>query len=267
MTNERRVLVHPDWEALVASVAARFLTKIIDVLEEKDEIHIVLTGGTTIGDGVLGAINASPARDTVAWSRVHFWWGDERWLPAGDPERNDEQAFDALLSHIALDPAKVHRFAASDAGLDLEAAAAAYADELAAATEDERGFPVFEIMFLGVGPDGHVASLFPGKDEVLVRDRTVVAVRGAWKAPSERLSLTLPVINASERLWMALAGGDKASVLGLALAGASVDEVPVAGVRGRKRTVFFVDQEASAEVPESLIAPSEEFHALVDQNR
>lgn len=266
MTNERRVLVHPDKEALVASVAARFLTKIIDVLEEQDDAHVVLTGGT-VGGGVLAAINASPARDTVDWSRLHFWWGDERWLPAGDAERNDRQAFDALLSHIALDPAKVHRFAASDAGIDLDAAAAAYAEELAAATEDERGFPVFEVMFLGVGPDGHVASLFPGKAEVHERKRTVVAVRGAAKAPAERLSLTLPVINAAERLWMALAGSDKASVLGLALAGASVDEVPVAGVLGRKRTVFFVDKAASAEVPESLIAPGDEFHALVDQHR
>lgn len=266
MTNERRVLVHPDKEALVASVAARFLTKIIDVLEERDEAHVVLTGGT-VGGGVLAAINASPARDTVDWSRLHFWWGDERWLPKGDPERNDQQAFEALLSHVALDPAKVHPFAASDEGLDLDAAADAYAAELAAATEDERGFPVFEIMFLGVGPDGHVASLFPGRDELHDTSRTVVPVRNSPKPPTERLSLTMPVITAAERLWMALAGGDKASVLGLALAGASMDEVPVAGVQGRRRTVFFVDQEASAEVPDSLIAPGDEFHALVDTAR
>jgi 6-phosphogluconolactonase len=84
----------------------------------------------------------------------------------------------------------------------------------------------------------------------------VIAVRNSPKPPAERLSLTRPVINASERVWLVLAGSDKASALGLAMAGASRDEVPVAGIKGRRRTVFFVDSAAAAEVPENLIAPS-----------
>jgi len=87
-------------------------------------------------------------------------------------------------------------------------------------------------------------------------ERAVVPVRNSPKPPAERLSLTRPVLNASERIWLVLAGVDKASALGLALAGASYTEVPVAGAKGRKRTVFFVDKDAAAEVPENLISPS-----------
>ena len=85
--------------------------------------------------------------------------------------------------------------------------------------------------------------------------RSYPSVRNAPKPPPDRLSLTLPAINTSQRVWMVLSGAEKASALGLALAGASEDEVPVAGVQGRKRTVFFVDQAAAAQVPERLIAP------------
>ncbi|PJJ63186.1 6-phosphogluconolactonase [Compostimonas suwonensis] len=255
MTNERRVLVHSDKNALSGSVAARFLTKTVDILEESAEAHIVLTGGS-VGIAVLAAINSSSARDTVDWSRVHFWWGDDRWLPEGDAERNDRQAADALLDHIAVPGENVHPFATSDSGLDLDTAALAYAEELAEHAEDGASLPRFDITFLGVGPDGHIASLFPDQPGIRVTETTTIPVRNSPKPPPERLSLTRPAINSSERIWLVLAGADKASALGLALAGASYTDVPAAGAKGRKRTVFFVDQEAAAEVPESLIAPS-----------
>jgi 6-phosphogluconolactonase len=255
VTNERRVLVHPDKATLAGSVAARFLTKMIDVLDEKDVAHVVLTGGS-MGSAVLEAINSSPARDTLDWSRVHFWWGDERWLPEGDIERNDAQARAALLDHLPIAPEQVHPFAASDAGVELDRAAEDYAAELAAAADGDAKVPVFDIVFLGVGPDGHIASLFPERSGPKVTDHTVISVRRSPKPPAERLSLTLPVINSADRIWLVLAGSDKAGALGLALAGASVHEVPVAGAQGRKRTVFFVDSDAAAEVPENLIARS-----------
>jgi 6-phosphogluconolactonase len=255
MTTDRRVLVHPDKESLAGSVAARFLTKVIDILDEFDEAHIVLTGGT-MGAAVLAAIRSSPASHSVDWSRLHFWWGDERFVPKGDPDRNDLQAREALLDHVPVDESKVHAFPASDEIGDLDEAARVYAQELADEAPEGAKYPRFDIMFLGVGPDGHIASLFPGHPEIRIRDVSVVPVRNSPKPPPLRLSLTLPVIQSADRIWMVLAGGDKASAIGLALAGASVDEVPVAGAQGRKRTVFFVDQEAAAEVPEALIAPS-----------
>lgn len=255
MTNERRVLVHSDSDALAASITARFLTKTVDLLDENDRVNIVLEGGR-IAIKVLATINASPARDSVDWSRVHFWWGDERWLPAGDAERNDVKAREALIDHLDIPAENVHTCPAADGDLDLDQAAAAYADELARHADGEGGLPRFDITFLGVGPDGHTASLFPDRPEVLERDATVVAVRNSPKPPAERISLTRPAINSSQRIWVELSGADKASVLGLALAGAAYTEVPIAGMKGRKRTVFFVDSDAASEVPEGLIAPT-----------
>ena len=256
MTNERRVILHADKPALAGAVAARFITKSVDLINEFGEVTVVLTGGT-MGSAVLEAINTSPARDTIDWSRVNVWWGDERWLPAGDPERNETQARDALLDHVALDAARVHPFAASDGPLDLDAAAAAYAAELSEHAGRGGPLPWFDITFLGVGPDGHVASLFPEKPGIRETDATVISVRNSPKPPPERLSLTLPVINSSARVWLVLAGPDKAAALGLTLAGASINEVPAAGVEGRRRTLFFVDAEAAAEVPENLVDPGQ----------
>ena len=253
MTNARRVLVHADKRALAGSVAARFITKVVDLLDQQPRVNIALTGGS-VGSAVLEAINESPARDCIDWSRVILWWSDERWLPRNDAERNDTQARIALLDHVALRADNIHWCAASDSGMNLDAAATAYAVELAAAALDGRATPRFDILFLGVGPDGHVASLFPDSPGIRVTEGTVVAVRNSPKPPPERLSLTLPVINSADRIWLTLSGPDKASALGLALADASTWEVPVAGIKGRLRTVFFVDREAAAEVSEDLIA-------------
>lgn len=247
------MLVHPDKAALAASVAARFMTKMVDLLDEFGRATVVLTGGT-MGSAVLTAINESPARDTIDWSGVHFWWGDERWLPRGDADRNETQARAALLDHISIEPGNIHAFPASGEGIELDAAAEAYALELQANAEEGETLPRFDITFLGVGPDGHVASLFPEAAGIRETEATVIAVRNAPKPPPERLSLTLPVINSSTRIWMVLAGADKASALGLSLAGASINEVPAAGVEGRRSTLYYVDKEATAEVPENLTA-------------
>jgi len=251
VTSARRVLIHQDKSALAGSVAARFITKVVDLLEQQPEVNVVLTGGS-VGISVLSAINDSPARDSIDWSRVSLWWGDERWLPDGDPERNDRQARDALLDNVALTPTRIHPFASSDASESLDEAAVRYSTELASVSDST--YPRFDITFLGVGPDGHIASLFPDSTGLRVADESVIAVRQSPKPPPERLSLTLSAINSSDRIWLVLAGADKASALGLALAGASIDEVPVAGVAGRLRTVFFIDQEAATDVPAELIA-------------
>lgn len=253
--HDRQVLVHADRPTLATTVAERFLSTTEKTLQKRSSAHIVLTGGS-IGIGVLAAVASSPARDDIDWSKVHFWWGDERWLPRADPERNELQARQALLETIDIPASNIHAFAASDEGVDLDTAARQYADQLLEHATAGESLPHFDLTFLGVGPDGHIASLFPEHNEIQVTDRTVVPVRDSPKPPPERLSLTLRAINSSERVWMVLAGADKASALGLALAGASRNEVPAAGVHGSRRTVFFVDEEAAAEVPAELISPS-----------
>lgn len=254
MSNERRVLVHRDKQALATAVAARFITKMVDILDEQGTAHVVLTGGS-VGINVLSAINESSARDTIDWTRVHFWWGDERWLARHDAERNELQARVALLDHIDVPEENVHPMAAAGEGIDLDAAAAGYAEQLGANAPFGALMPSFDITFLGVGPDGHIASLFPHRSAIREREASVLSVRRSPKPPAERITLTRAVLNSSERVWLVLAGSDKASALGLALAGASRDEVPVAGIKGRRRTVFFIDKAAAAEVPENLIAP------------
>ncbi|HEV7956648.1 MAG: 6-phosphogluconolactonase [Microbacteriaceae bacterium] len=253
MTSERRVLVHRDTPSLADAVAARFITKMVDLLDEKREAHIVLTGGG-VGIAILTAINNSGARESVDWARVHVWWGDERWLPADHADRNDRQAREALLDHVALRPENIHPFPADGEFDDLDEAARAHAATLAAAAREGAALPLFDITFLGVGPDGHVASLFPNAPGIHVTDDSVIAVRNAPKPPPERLSLTMGAINSSDRVWLALAGADKASALCLALAGVSPIEVPAAGPAGKKRTVFFVDAAAAADIPEDLIS-------------
>ncbi len=256
MSIERRVVVYADKQSLSESLASRFLKRVSRVIASRGEATIVLTGGT-MGYAVLAAVNDSPSRDSVDWTKVNFWWGDERWLPDGDAERNETQARDALLAHIPLDETRVHPFAASDSGVELDAAAEAYATELKASGPAGAEYPAFDITFLGVGPDGHIASLFPERPGIREDRRTVIPVRNSPKPPPERLSLTLPVINSSERIWLVISGPDKASALGLALADASVFEVPAAGAHARKSTLFLVDEAAAAEVPKELTTPEE----------
>ncbi|KRB38173.1 UNVERIFIED_CONTAM: 6-phosphogluconolactonase [Microbacterium sp. SLM126] len=249
---EKRVVISHDPSSLAESVATRFLSRVSKRVEEGKLAHVSLTGGS-MGSAVLAAAARNPRLTTIDWSRVHFWWSDERFVPRGDADRNEKQARAALLDALDLPAGNIHAAAASDEGMGLDAAAEAYAAELAAFSGSEGPWPSFDVCFLGVGPDAHIASLFPDRPEILLTDRAVVPVRDSPKPPPERVSMTRPVINSSKRVWMVLSGADKASALGLALAGASYASVPAAGAKGRKRTVFFVDLDAAAQVPPELI--------------
>lgn len=262
MPHERRVIVHTDPQALAVAVAARFVTTVADLLSQRDAVHVVLTGGS-VGIAVLRAIGEHADRDSIDWNRVHVWWGDERWVARDHGDRNAVQAREALLNHVAIPSQNVHEFAAADDGTLLLDAAAAYRDDLLTAGGGR--MPTFAVTFLGVGPDGHVASLFPEREGPRHTESTVLAVEDSPKPPPQRLTLSLPLLNSSERVWLVLAGADKASALGLALAGASPADVPVAGVQGTERTIFFVDEAASSEVPESLITPPEYWTGAMDQ--
>lgn len=264
-TIQKRVIVRGDPAALAEAVASRFLQRIDKRTSNGKIAHICLTGGS-MGSAVLAAAADQGRVSEIDWSLVHFWWGDERFVPAGAAERNDATA-DVLFDRIDVPTDNIHRIATSDDEMDLDAAAAAYERELArfgpavtAATGEVTGpWPTFDICFLGVGADGHIASLFPDRHEIQVTERAALPVRDSPKPPPERVTLTRPVINSSRRVWLVLAGADKASALGLALAGASYASVPVAGAKGRRRTIFFVDEAAAEHVPPQLIEGDETY--------
>ncbi|MFS0867651.1 6-phosphogluconolactonase [Microbacterium sp. 179-B 1A2 NHS] len=251
---EKRVVVFPDADALASGIAEQFVRRARKRAAAGKTSHVLLTGGNAC-TAVLRAIGEHPSRGDVDWSSVHFWWGDERFLPRDAADRNERTATDALLSRIDVPGGNIHAIPAADEGVDLDAAVARYTDELAGFGTDDQAWPVFHVCFLGVGPDGHIASLFPDRTEIADTEHSVLPVRDSPVPPSDRITLTRPVINSARRVWLVLPGQDKASALGLALAGASYHSVPAAGAKGRKQTVFFVDQAAAGSVPEELIDP------------
>ena len=253
--SEASVVVHSDAEVLAHAAAARLAVRLLDAQAERGSASVVLTGGR-VGGQVLRELRDSPARDAVDWRLVDVWWGDERWVAAGDPERNDVLAREALLDSVPVDPARVRSFPAPGAwsAHDPEAAADAYAQDLAAAAkpEDHGDVPRFDVLLLGVGEEGHVASIFP-ESPAVYEDRSVVAVRGCPKPPPVRLTLTLPAIRAASEVWLMTAGESKAGAVALALSGAGEVQVPAAGARGRVRTLWLLDRAAASRLPTSLI--------------
>ena len=245
------VIVHPDAEVLAAGAAARLLTRLVDAQAERGVTSVVLTGGT-IGIAVLRAVGATSARAAVDWQRVDVWWGDERWVDADSPDRNERQAREALLDALDLDPARVHPMGAPggpDAGP--EAAAARYSEELAAAAPRGADVPPFDVLLLGMGPEGHTASIFP-ESPAAHDERTVVAVHGCPKPPPTRISLGFRALTAAREVWVVAAGSEKAPVVARALPGADRAQVPVAGARGRVQTLWLLDESAAADLPREL---------------
>lgn len=248
----RGVVVHPDASVLAHAVAARLLTRLLDLQSLRQPLHVVLTGGT-VGIRTLAAVAGNPVRDAVDWSGVHLWWGDERFLPDGDPERNETQARDALITVLgdALPTENVHPMACrSDAVGTPEESAALYREELArfapAGAPGGLAVPAFDVLMLGMGPDGHVASLFPGHEGLAVGGTATAGVHGSPKPPPERVTLTFDSLRAAREVWVVAAGAEKADAVASALAGAPVETTPAAGAVGQERTLWLLDAAAAA---------------------
>ncbi len=248
------VVVHHDKQFLADDAAARLVLAIIDAQSSRGQADIVLTGGS-MGLAVLVSLRQSPAKDTIDWRHLNLWWSDERFLPSGDPERNVTQARQALLDSVPLDPSRVHPMPSTDGpdGSDVDAAAARYGAELAAAAPRGRDVPEFDLLMLGVGPDAHVASLFPEHPALHERDASTIGVRGAPKPPPVRVSMTFPSLCSARDVWLLVSGPEKAGAVGLALSGAGQMQAPAAGAVGLRSTTWFLDRAAAAHVPPQLI--------------
>jgi 6-phosphogluconolactonase len=234
------VLIHPDAAGVAAMAGGRLLAAVQEAVVERGAAHVALTGGS-MGSALVAALAEHPQRQIVDWSRVHVWWGDERYLPAGDADRNDTQNDRAGLTRLGLLPEHVHRVAGPDTSRSAEAAAAAYEQALR-----DHGAGMWDIALLGVGPDGHVASLFPGHPAQLTDDVLAVAVHDSPKPPPDRVSITLTCLGNSRQVWFVVAGADKADAVMHAVVGAPAQQSTAAQVRGLERTLWLVDEAAAS---------------------
>lgn len=239
MSATPRVEVHPDSAALATAVAGELLTRLADAQAAGGVPQIVLTGGTIAEDIHRELARLSPASE-VDWSQVVVWWGDERFVPPDSPDRNAGQARAAFLDAVGVDPARVHEMPSTADAADVDAGAASYAAVLSEHAAD------FDVLMLGIGPDGHIASLFPGFAQLAVTDRAAVGVTGSPKPPPERISLTFPVLNRARSVWFLVSGDGKADAVARALGGADVHDVPAAGVTGHDETIWFLDRPAAS---------------------
>ena len=202
---------------------------------------IVLSGGST--PRTLYRLLASEFRTQIPWAHVQVFWGDERYVPAEDPRSNYRMAKETLLDHVPCPPANIHPMPTNYRSADV----AARDYELTLRTHFVGEWPRFDLVLLGIGDDGHTASLFPGSLALAERTRWVVAAR-APVDPHVRLTLTLPALSRAASVYVLVAGATKADALGHVLEGAGDwIKYPAAGLRlGATSVIWWADREAVA---------------------
>lgn len=241
MPLELKILSDPN--EVAAAVAERFLQRMTAAQGRGEEPHVALTGGT-IAHAIHRQIAQQAAQYDVDWSRIVFWWGDERFVAPDSDERNALDARTAFLDVVGA--TQVHAMPSTDAAPDVDAAATAYSDLIRSSGGRE-----FDLVMLGMGPDGHVASLFPGFPQLDV-DAIAVPVTGSPKPPPERVSLTFAAMNRTRAAWFLVTGAEKADAVHRALADTGdVHETPARGVspaplEGAGETTWFLDLAAAS---------------------
>jgi 6-phosphogluconolactonase len=240
---------YPDSGLLVDAAGNRLIDTIQTAVADRGRAVIVLTGG---GNGIALLQHLGTHGQQIDWSKVHLFWGDDRYVPEDDDERNYKQARAALLDHIDIPSSNVHAMPASDGefGADLAAAALAYEQVLAANAEPGYPTPNFDVHLLGMGPEGHINSLFPDTPAVRETTRMVVSVEDSPKPPPQRITLTLPAIRRSREVWLMVSGAAKAEAAAAAIGGADPVSVPAAGAVGLQTTLWLLDKEAAAQLLE-----------------
>lgn len=218
---------------LVSDVSQRLAARVESIKASERPPRLVLTGGTIAGK-LYGELSAADAD----WAAAHYWWGDERFVPVGHQDRNDRMAHEGFLDRLSIPADHIHPMPAHGCDKSMAQAADDYALTL---PEDP-----FDVVLLGLGPDAHVASLFPGFPQVTELTRRVVEVFDSPKPPPERITLTFPALNHTRATWFIVSGADKADAVAKAHADVPVDEAPATGARGQQETVWFLDAAAAA---------------------
>src|SRR6202161_3833379 len=221
-----------DSDRLVAAVGERLIDVVDAAIAARGRALVVLTGGGN-GNRLMRFLATESAR--IDWTKVHLFWGDDRYVTEDDDERNEKQAREELLDHMDIPARNVHAMPAADGefGNDLAAAALAYEQILAANAEPGDPTPNFDVHLLGVGPEGHINSLFPDTHAVRETTRMVVEVEDSPKPPPLRISLTLPAIQRSREVWLLVSGAEKAEAVAAAVGGDDPVSIPAGRAIGR----------------------------------
>ncbi|MFT4295561.1 MAG: 6-phosphogluconolactonase [Micropruina sp.] len=226
-------------DELADRAAAMLVDRIAAIQADPERIvHLCLTGGR-IAHHLYEIFGAQIEGSGVDPGRLELWWTDERFTSTDDPARHAGPTLALLAGQFALDPARTHPMPAADGVADADAAAATYAKEL-------RDVP-FDICLLSVGPEGHVAGIFPGHPSFDAQTQPVIGLTGSPKGEDDRISLTVPALSRSREVWFLLSGPDKAGVAARALQGSP--DIPAGVVRGTDDTLWFIDRDAAAELP------------------
>lgn len=272
----RKLVVYPNKDVMIQAGAQRFVLALLDLLAERlpdgthrTRVDVALSGGSAAQP--LGLVLDDPLAETIDWPRVHFWWSDERFVPAYDTDRNALEARRLLLDKLVADgklpESNIHEMAADSRSADeiADAMADADSDDEAAHTAADaandalldtaaRDYeaelirelgpePAIDLMILGMGPDGHYASLFPGHDEIKVTERLTVGVNHSPKMPPLRVSLTAPMIARSRHTWFFAAGAGKADSLAHVFAKPNNPDYPSSYANGVDEFTWFSTEE------------------------
>jgi len=237
----REFVVLPDSTAVATETADRLIAAGQAAIADHGRFYLALTGGST-PQIVCPLLVVPPRVLQLDWSRVEFFFGDERAVPARHPDSNYNTARQTMLAYLPrVDPGQVHRMIGEAA--DLDAAARAYQALInRIVPKGESGIPAFDLIWLGMGPDGHTASLFP-ETEALTETERLVVPNWVPQLDAWRLTLTFPILNAAQLVNIVATGEEKAAAVSAVRAGSQ--EMPPAGRVDARSTVWLVDQAAA----------------------
>ncbi|PWA97139.1 nagB/RpiA/CoA transferase-like superfamily protein [Artemisia annua] len=253
MTSEKKkkVQVFDSEESLSVSLAEYVNVLSDKFVKEKGSFTVVVSGGSLIKS--LRKLVEAPYIDSIDWSKWHMFWVDERVVPKDHPDSNYLLAYDGFLSKVSIPPGNIH---AINDTLSAEGAAEEYETNIKnlvqkgiISTSEASGIPKFDVMLLGMGPDGHVASLFPGHPLLQEKNKWVTFIKESPKPPPERITYTFPVINSSANIALVVAGAGKAHPVHVALGnGQDSDVLPVQLVSPEGELTWFLDKDAASKL-------------------
>jgi 6-phosphogluconolactonase len=211
-----RTLIFPDNETLSQAAALYFAQAAKESISTRGWFLVALCGGET-PHKLYETLGMSPYRDYLPWEHIHFFWGDERCVPPDDPESNFGQAWQRWLKHISIPASNIHRIQGE---LEPDLATAAYEKELLKFSDADQDWPIMDWVLLGLGSDGHTASLFPGSALEPGEKNAVIAVKNKFLGRlADRVSLTLLLFNRSRQVVFLVSGPEKRSALAATLKG------------------------------------------------